>query len=275
MAASSAETKGSALSHWYEGPVRYLITRREEKEFRALKDDASRSEFIHQFWKRRDPIPETPENEARLIFWKRVVEANANFHDSALPGWKTDRGKIHILVGPPTDIEELPDFKINERSGAATGVIRWIYQGVLKGPAFSGTYIVPFVRGSDGSYHLSSSSRLASPAFNAITAQDRTSPDIARSGLLQRMEDHYAEPDDAFHQGDAEGPPTDFFTPLAPPTERCDPPTPPRPPRPVDGPPPSGLPPVSHGRKPFPPPPPPRFWANWPPRPPEVPRLHG
>lgn len=179
-AAVSTDARGPALALWYEGPVRYLLTRREEKEFRALHDDAARSEFIRQFWRRRDPIPQTAENEARISFWRRVVEANAAFQDSPLPGWKTDRGKIYILVGPPTDIEELPDYDTREPTIAERGLLRWIYQGTLKGPAFAGTYIVPFVRSNDGSYHLSSSTRLASVTFNPLASYDEEAPDISR-----------------------------------------------------------------------------------------------
>ena len=71
-AASPSDTKRQTLARWYEGPVRYLLTRREEKEFKALHDDVARSEFIRTFWRRRDPLPQTPENEARISFWRRV-----------------------------------------------------------------------------------------------------------------------------------------------------------------------------------------------------------
>src|SRR5881397_2407934 len=94
-ASPSPSAQEQTLAKWYQGPVRYLLSRREEKEFRSLKDDASRSEFIRTFWRSHDPIPATPENEARISFWRRVMEANRLSNDSSEPGWKTDRGKIY------------------------------------------------------------------------------------------------------------------------------------------------------------------------------------
>lgn len=175
-----AEKESSALASWYQGPVRYLLTRREEKEFRALPDDVSRSEFIRQFWRHRDPVATTPENEARISFWRRVVEANSLFMDSALPGWKTDRGKIYILIGPPTDVQEVSNYDVGDPNIAQYGLVRWVYEGVLRGPTFSGTYVVPFVRENDGEYHLSSSGRFASPGFDPLASYDRAQVSIAK-----------------------------------------------------------------------------------------------
>ena len=67
--AAAATRQVESLAKWYEGPVRYLMTRREEKEYKAIKEDAARTEYIRTFWRRKDPIPETPENEARIAFW--------------------------------------------------------------------------------------------------------------------------------------------------------------------------------------------------------------
>lgn len=180
VAGPPSEPKDQALAKWYEGPVRYLVTRREEKEFRSLKDDPSRSEFIRSFWRRRDPIPATPENEARLTFWRRVVESNRLFNDSSLPGWKTDRGKIYVLVGPPSDIREDPNYRVREGNVTGTGLVRWIYEGSLNIRSLGGTYVVPFVRGSDGTYHLSSSAKYASPAFDPLHTYEGETTEIAR-----------------------------------------------------------------------------------------------
>src|SRR5262245_34716971 len=82
-----------------EGPVRYLLTKDEDDAFRRLKTDEERAGFIRTFWASRDPDATTPENEYRDTFYARVAQANRVFTDSTKPGWKTDRGKIFILLG--------------------------------------------------------------------------------------------------------------------------------------------------------------------------------
>src|SRR5436309_103418 len=93
---------------WREGPVRYLLTKDEDDAFRALTTDEDRAAFIHRFWASRDPVGSTPENEYRAIFYARVADANRRLTDSTKPGWKTHRGKIFILLGPPDHLEQQP-----------------------------------------------------------------------------------------------------------------------------------------------------------------------
>lgn len=180
IAASPAARPPESLAKWYEGPVRYLMSRRETKEFKSLRDDASRTEYVRIFWRRRDPIPETPENEARIAFWRRVVEANRMFNESSTPGWKTDRGKIYILAGPPTSITEDPNYDSGDPTIATRGLLRWLYEGTLQIPSLRGIFIVPFVRDNDGEYHLSQSAKFSSPSFDPLNSYDRGVPAITR-----------------------------------------------------------------------------------------------
>src|SRR5262245_19517618 len=76
----------SPLPTWREGPVRYLLTKEEDGAFRALVSEEDRAAFIQRFWASRDPEPSTPENEYRMLFYGRVLEANRLFADSAMPG---------------------------------------------------------------------------------------------------------------------------------------------------------------------------------------------
>lgn len=92
---------------WPWGPARYILKRREEEKYRALKALPERKAFIESFWQALDPTPETPFNEKRAEFWKRVNLANAQFQDSVKPGWKTDRGRIYILLGPPNELRRV------------------------------------------------------------------------------------------------------------------------------------------------------------------------
>ncbi|PYT14198.1 MAG: hypothetical protein DMF51_09030 [Acidobacteria bacterium] len=102
---------------WREGPVRYLLTKDEDDAFRLLKTDEQRAEFIRGFWASRDPDTTTPENEYRTLFYARVVQADHVFTDSTKPGWKTDRGKIFILLGPPDDFEQRQEGNVPPASG--------------------------------------------------------------------------------------------------------------------------------------------------------------
>ena len=101
---ATARGKDVPNPEWREGPVRYLMTRQENQVYKGLKSDEARRRFITQFWKRRDPTQETPINEFRDVFWRRVQSASDLFtDDTPFEGWLTDRGKIYILLGPPSE----------------------------------------------------------------------------------------------------------------------------------------------------------------------------
>ena len=86
---------------WYNR-VRYIITREEAHTFLDLPDE-EKEEFKEEFWKRRDPDPNTEENEFQLEYFKRMDESDELFISEGKPGWMTDRGRIYILFGPPLD----------------------------------------------------------------------------------------------------------------------------------------------------------------------------
>jgi GWxTD domain-containing protein len=82
--------------------ISYIISKQERKIFRELPEDG-RDAFIEEFWKRRDPDPDTPFNEFRAEYEDRVAKAAMLFHGEGRPGWRTDRGRIYILFGPPSE----------------------------------------------------------------------------------------------------------------------------------------------------------------------------
>jgi GWxTD domain-containing protein len=82
--------------------VRYISTRQEERIFLELPD-SEKDAFIDEFWKRRDPDPETEENEFKMEYYDRLENAERLFPGEGRPGWRTDRGRIYILFGPPMD----------------------------------------------------------------------------------------------------------------------------------------------------------------------------
>ncbi|MCU0237835.1 MAG: GWxTD domain-containing protein [Pyrinomonadaceae bacterium] len=96
-----------AYKNWLEKDVAYVITPEEKKAFKQLQTDEERENFIENFWRRRDPDPDTEENEYREEYYERIAYANERFA-SGIPGWKTDRGRIYISFGKPDSIESHP-----------------------------------------------------------------------------------------------------------------------------------------------------------------------
>lgn len=96
-----------AYKRWLNTDVAYIITKEEKNAFRALATDEERENFIENFWRRRDPNPDTEENEYREEYYERIAYANEKF-TSGIPGWKTDRGRIYIAWGKPDSIESHP-----------------------------------------------------------------------------------------------------------------------------------------------------------------------
>lgn len=171
----------TTLESWHKGPVRYLMNRTETRTFRRLKDDDARMAFVHRFWDRRDPDPRTPENEARLLFWSRVAEANRRFSDAVLPGWKTDRGKIFILLGPPNDIDERGNYNTGQIN-ATRGLLRWHYDGLARAATRAKT-IVAFTQQGDGDWHLTADPKLSSIYLNINEGVDDGYFATARASL--------------------------------------------------------------------------------------------
>ena len=96
-----------AYKDWLEKDVAYIITDEERKAFKKLTSDEERENFIEEFWRRRDPDPDTDENEYKEEYYERVAYANEHFA-SGIPGWKTDRGRIWIMYGKPDERETHP-----------------------------------------------------------------------------------------------------------------------------------------------------------------------
>ena len=99
---SDAAANDPPSEKWAEGPVRLLLTGDDKRDWAALSDPVSRSEFVTKFWATRDPRPETPENEFRQEFEKRVAFADKYFGQDEVRGSMTDRGLVFLVLGPPT-----------------------------------------------------------------------------------------------------------------------------------------------------------------------------
>jgi GWxTD domain-containing protein len=166
--------KGADLTQWPSGPVRYIAEKEEIRVFKQLRSDSERALFVERFWARRDPSPGTLANEYRQLFWERVKEANDRFRDSPRPGWTTDRGKIHILYGPPTKIEEHEGLNTHSAPTSGHGLIRWVYEG-RPGDRIDldPVVIVPFERLATGEYRVSYDPKLSSVFFDALAVEEQ------------------------------------------------------------------------------------------------------
>jgi len=105
---------------WLNEDVAYIITDEERTAFKRLQTDEEREQFIEQFWLRRDPTPDSIENEFKEEHYRRIAYTNENFA-SGIPGWKTDRGRIYITYGPPDEKETHPSGGTYERPSEEGG----------------------------------------------------------------------------------------------------------------------------------------------------------
>jgi len=98
---------GSSYKKWLNEDVRWIITPEELSAFKQLSNDEERDQFIEQFWLRRDPTPDTEENEFKEEHYRRIAYANEHYA-AGKAGWRTDRGRIYIVFGPPDEIDSHP-----------------------------------------------------------------------------------------------------------------------------------------------------------------------
>jgi GWxTD domain-containing protein len=108
---------------WMDEDVRWIITDEERAAFKQLSNDEERDNFIEQFWLRRDPTPDTAENEYKEEHYRRIAYANEHFA-AGVQGWRTDRGRMYIMYGKPDEIETHPSggayYRPQEEGGGST-----------------------------------------------------------------------------------------------------------------------------------------------------------
>jgi GWxTD domain-containing protein len=114
----------SQYKKWLNEDVIYIITPEERRSFLQLQTNEEREQFIEAFWQRRNPDPDSPENTFKEEHYRRIAYANEHFA-SGIPGWKTDRGKIYIMWGPPDEIDSHPtggqwDRPMDQGGGSTT-----------------------------------------------------------------------------------------------------------------------------------------------------------
>jgi GWxTD domain-containing protein len=157
---------------WLNKDVAYIIAPEEKEFFLQLKTNEERDRFIEDFWQRRDPYPETPENEFKKEYYQRLEYANKNLGtESSRAGWMTDRGRIYILLGKP-------NYIFHEVSGIKFYPLEiWYYDNPSLRDLPTGLRIMFYKRRGVGEY------RLYSPFFD---------------GLGSLMPAYYGVPNDVF-----------------------------------------------------------------------------
>jgi len=110
--------------HWLDEDVSFIITSDERVAFLGLTSDDERKRFVEDFWLRRDPTPGTSKNEFKEEHYRRIAYSNVHFGWQATQGWKTDRGRIYIVFGPPDEIRVKPAAE----NGSSARSILWRYR---------------------------------------------------------------------------------------------------------------------------------------------------
>jgi len=223
--ADPREVWGKPDPEWWEGPVRYALTDEETREYRSLATGAKRAAFIARFWAARDPSPFTSGNEAEETFWKRVGAADELFTDTTISGWRTDRGRVYIVLGPPDEITNYPVPSVTEldpthwpdgfKRWSATGLrpghrgaVEWIYRSLKSSRADAGQKVT-FTRDETGEYRISR--QLATtfryefrpPATNLGRSENQASSQGSQAQMAAKVEADMRSVEDMFAFGQA------------------------------------------------------------------------
>ncbi len=143
---------------WLNEDVTYIISPEERNAFGQLATNEEREQFIEQFWLRRSSNPDLPDNEFKEEHYRRIAYANEHYA-SGIPGWKTDRGRMYIVWGPPDEIESHPTGGTYDRpmdeGGGSTSTYPWETWRWRYIEGMGENVIMEFVDPSgSGEYHL-------------------------------------------------------------------------------------------------------------------------
>jgi len=145
----SAKDLPERYRKWLEQEVVYIITPKEREVFLQLEGTRERDLFIEAFWKHRDPDTSTLENEFKEEHYRRISYANKWLgRGTPTAGWRTEMGRIHIILGAPKFIERYE----NETEVYPTVV--WFYQGMSKYGLPDAFNVVFFKEYGSGDYEL-------------------------------------------------------------------------------------------------------------------------
>jgi GWxTD domain-containing protein len=115
-----AETQKIFFSKWVDAPsniidletaiaqLEYIATDDQVDYIEEAKNKEEKIKRYREFWKSKDPNPANDENEVFNEYYRRINLANNNFSYYSRAGWKTDRGMVFIVLGPPNNITTRP-----------------------------------------------------------------------------------------------------------------------------------------------------------------------
>ena len=152
LPAAGQKTAGRDLALKYQDwldLVAYQIQPVEKDVFLKLTDDRDRDVFVESFWKQRDPTPGTPKNEYREELLKRFQYVNEFYgRGTTREGWKTDMGRIHMILGPPASVEHF------EATIGLVPCYSWSYYGDARRGLPPQFYLLFYQRGGVGEFKL-------------------------------------------------------------------------------------------------------------------------
>lgn len=136
VAGSASAGLSKELAEQGKGPMSVFMTKEDQKAWKALKNDEDAKAFIQLFWARRDPTPNTPQNEFVDEVKLRVAYADQTYTTGRGSGWSSDKGKIHLLFGPPSRREasggpSMPNIQTPTGGGQAAiseQTETWVYE---------------------------------------------------------------------------------------------------------------------------------------------------
>lgn len=165
---------------WLEEEAVYIITAKERDIFLQLDSDRARNIFIEAFWKQRDPNPNTLENEFKKEHYRRIDYANKWFgRESPGPGWRSDMGRIYIILGEPNSIERY------ESLDEVFPTIIWFYQGMIEYGLPNAFSVVFFKRSGIGEYKLYSPIKFGPQSLLTHYMGDPTDYESAYQQLIE------------------------------------------------------------------------------------------
>jgi GWxTD domain-containing protein len=166
-----------AYKKWLDEDVRWIISDQERAVFKKLADDKERDRFVVEFWERRNPSPGGSRNRVKEEHYRRLGYVYQHFSEDVVPGWKTDRGRVYIMWGPPDGIERRSRFEGLQGNGLPRQINseewRWSYIDGL------GCNVVIEFEGNDrgGGYHLTA-------RHGELRPQWKSSPDCLIEQIL-------------------------------------------------------------------------------------------
>ena len=173
-----------SLSNWIDEDVAYIASDREKQQFRSLASESRRQQFIEAFWKLRDPTPGTEANEFRDEHYRRIDEANRAHGSGRTEGWRTDMGRVYIILGDPIEERVFRDPALNGN------VYAWYYPPDKSCGLRYYYYIVFFRPDRQGEHIIYSPKNHGPAALVRSTSQGRqdSDPDSKALNLMLKID---------------------------------------------------------------------------------------